>query len=127
MGACSTRMFTSRYLVRRSEFSSNTAGEDGGVMFVGRVTSQVSIEDCSFSFNNALVRGGVAALIGTTMTLQLNGTSIFNNTAQFGGVISSCNSGVTGWEMNYSLVEIQCTPSVLCMTDTLSTIKYQLQ
>ena len=94
-GVLYTYVHPSRYLVRRSEFSSNTAGEDGGVMFVGRVNSQVSIEECSFSFNDALVRGGVVALIGTSMTLELDGTSIFNNTAQFGGVISSCNSEVT--------------------------------
>ena len=94
-GVFYTYVHPSLYLIRRSEFSSNTAREDGGVMFVGRVTSQVSIEECSFSFNDALVRGGVAALIGTSMTLELNWTSIFNNTAQFGGIISSCNSEVT--------------------------------
>ena len=90
-GVFYTYIHPSRYFVRRSEFSSNLAGEDGGVMFVGRVNSQVSIEE----FNNALVRGGVAALIGTSMTLELNGTSAFNNTAKFGGIISSCNSEVS--------------------------------
>ncbi len=93
-GVFYTYVHLSHYDIRRSEFSYNSAGDDGGVMFIGRVNSRVNISECVFSFNNASDRGGVAALIGSSMFLELNKTSIFNNTAEYGGVISACNSVV---------------------------------
>ncbi len=93
-GVFHTYVHLSHYDIRRSEFSYNSAGDDGGVMFIGRVNSRVNISECVFSFNNASDRGGVAALIGSSMFLELNKTSIFNNTAEYGGVISACNSVV---------------------------------
>ncbi len=91
-GVFYTYVHLSHYNIRRSEFSYNSAGDDGGVMFIGRVNSRVNISECVFSFNIASGRGGVAALIGSTMYLQLN--NIFNNTAEYGGIISACNSVV---------------------------------
>ncbi len=97
-GVFYTYVHLSHYDIRRSEFSYNSAGDDGGVMFIGRVNSRVNsrvnISECVFSFNNASDRGGVAALIGSSMFLELNKTSIFNNTAEYGGVISACNGVV---------------------------------
>ena len=37
----------------------------------------------------------MVAIIASSMLMEINGTNIFNNTAQFGGVISACNSQVT--------------------------------
>ncbi len=91
-GVFYTYVHLSNYDIRRSEFSYNSAGDDGGVMFIGRVNSRVNISECVFSFNIASGRRGVAALIGSTMYLQLN--NIFNNTAEYGGIISACNSVV---------------------------------
>ena len=34
-------------------------------------------------------------MIASSMLMEINRTNIFNNTAQFGGVISACNSQVT--------------------------------
>ncbi len=61
-------------------------------MFIGRVNSRVNISECVFSFNDASGRGGVAALIGSSLFLIK--TNIFNNTAEYGDTISACNSVV---------------------------------
>ena len=37
----------------------------------------------------------MVAIIASSMFMEINRTNIFNNTAQFGGVISACNSQVT--------------------------------
>ena len=46
-------------------------------------------------FNNAGDRGGVVAIIARSMLMEINRTNIFNTSAQFGRVISACNSQVT--------------------------------
>ena len=79
----------------RSQFSLNSAGDDGGVLFIGRVNSRVNMDKSIFSLNNASDRGGVVAIIGSSMYMEINRTNIFNNTASFGGIISACNSEVT--------------------------------
>ena len=93
-GVFYTYLHPSAYQVRRSEFSYNSAGEDGGVLYIGRVNSRVTISQCVFTYNEAHDRGGVAALIGSSLYLDVNRTHIFNNTARLGGIISACNSEV---------------------------------
>ena len=55
----------------------------------------VSIDETIFDFNSAGDRGGVVAIIASSILTEINRTNIFNNTAQFGEVISACNSQVT--------------------------------
>ena len=90
-----TYIHASDYIIRRSRFSENMAGDDGGVMLIGRLNCDVSIDETIFDFNSAGDRGGVVAIIASSMFMEINRTNIFNNTAQFGGVISACNSQVT--------------------------------
>ena len=93
-GVFYTYLHPSGYEVRRSEFSYNSAGEDGGVLYIGRVNSRVTVSQCVFTYNEASDRGGVAALIGSSLYIDVNRTHIFNNTARLGGIISACNSEV---------------------------------
>ena len=94
-GVFYTYVHASDYIIRRSQFSENTAGDDGGVMLIGRLNSFVSIDESIFDFNNAVDRGGVIALIASSIFMEINRTNIFNNTAEYGGVMSACNSQVT--------------------------------
>ena len=66
-----------------------------GSLFIGRPNSSVSIDETIFDFNSAADRGGVIALIASSIFMEINRTNIFNNTAEFGGVMSACNSQVT--------------------------------
>ena len=93
-GVFYTYLHPSAYEVRRSEFSYNSAGEDGGVLYIGLVKSRVTISQCVFTYNEASDRGGMAALIGSSLYVDVNRTHIFNNTARLGGIISACNSEV---------------------------------
>ena len=95
-GVFYTYVHASNYNIRRCLFSHNSAGADGGVIFIGRVNSQVKINESIFSFNDASDRGGVAAIIGSS--IYMDRTNVLNNTAEFGGVISACNSEVTALE-----------------------------
>ena len=70
------------------------AGDDGGVILIGRLNCYVSIDETIFDFNSAGNMGGVVSMIASSMLIEINRTNIFNNTAQFGGVISACNSQV---------------------------------
>ena len=94
-GVFYTYIHASDYIIRRSQFSENIAGDDGGVMLIGRLNCYVSIDETIFDFNSAGDRGGVVAIIASSILMEINRTNIFNNTAQFGGVISACNSLVT--------------------------------
>ena len=93
-GVFYTYLHPSAYEVRRSEFSHNSAGEDGGVLYIGRVNSRVTISQCVFTYNEASDRGGVAALIGSSLYIDVNRSHIFNNTARLGVIINACNSEV---------------------------------
>ena len=94
-GVFYTYVHASDYIIRRSQFSENSAGDDGGVMFIGRLNSFVSIDESIFDFNSAIDRGGIIALIASSIFMVINRTNIFNNTAEYGGVMSACNSQVT--------------------------------
>ena len=64
------------------------------MLYIGRVNSRVTISQCVFTYNEASDRGGVAALIGSSLYINVNRTHILNNTARLGGIISACNSEV---------------------------------
>ena len=64
------------------------------MLYIGRVNSRVTISQCVFTYNETSDRGGVAALIGSSLYIHVNRTHIFNNTARLGGIISACNSEV---------------------------------
>ena len=81
-GVFYTYVHASDYIIRRSQFSENMAGDDGGVMLIGRLNCYVST---IFDFNSAGDRGRVVAIIASSMLMEINRTNIFNNTAQFGG------------------------------------------
>ena len=92
-GVLHTYFYPTRYTILDSSFINNQAGGDGGVMYVGRAGSYVTVSQSTFGFNNATNRGGVIAIVGST--LEVNGASIFENTAELGEVVSACNSNVT--------------------------------
>ena len=92
-GVFYTYIHASNYISRRSQFSENMAGDNGGVMLIGRLNCYVSIDETIFDFNSAGGRGGVILMIASS--LYISRTNIFNNTAQFREVISACNSQVT--------------------------------
>ena len=94
-GVFYTYIHASDYIIRRSQFSENTARHDGGVILIGRLNCYVSIDETIFDFNSAGNRGGVISMVASSLYMVINRTNIFNNTAQFGGVISACNSEVT--------------------------------
>ena len=94
-GVFYTHTHASDYIIRRSQFSENTAGHDGGVILVGRLNCYVSIDETIFDFNSAGNRGGVISMVASSLYMEISRINIFNNTAQFGGVISACNSEVT--------------------------------
>ena len=52
-GVFYTYIRTSDYIIRRSQFSENMAGNDGGVMLIGQLNCYVSIDETIFDFNNA--------------------------------------------------------------------------
>ena len=64
------------------------------MLYIGRVNSRVTISQCVFTYNEASDRGGMAALIGSSLHIDVNRAHIFNNTARLGGIISACNSEV---------------------------------
>lgn len=94
-GVFYTGIHVSDYVIMRSRFIENTAGNDGGVMLIGRPYCYVSIDETIFESNSARDRGGVASVLSSSVVLGISGIYIFNNVAQFGGVISACNSHVT--------------------------------
>ena len=92
-GVLHTYFYPTRYTIFYSSFTNNQAGSSGGVMHVGRAGSHVTVSQSTFGFNMASYRGGIIAIIGST--LEVNGTSIFENTAELGEVVSACISNVT--------------------------------
>lgn len=91
-GVFYTNLYPITYSISQSSFINNQAGGDGGVMYVGVADSQLTILSSVFTFNHASQRGGVIAIIGST--LVLDGSSVSENTAQLGAVVSACNSTV---------------------------------
>ena len=92
-GVFYTYIHASDYTIRGSQFSENMAGDNGGVMLIGQLNCYVRTctDETIFDFNS---RGGVVSMIASALFMETSRTNIFNNTAQFGGVISACNSQV---------------------------------
>ena len=97
-GVLHTYFYPTTYSIIDSFFINNRAGGDGGAMYVGRAGSHVITSQGIFGFNMARNRGGVIAIIGST--LEMNRASIFGNTAELGEVVSACNSNVTVFNLD---------------------------
>ena len=91
-GAFHTLVYPSTYSVSLTTFTNNMAGGSGGAIYVGTANSQVIIDQSTFSFNKAPSRGGAISVAGNT--LKLTQSSIYSNTAKYGGVASACKSSV---------------------------------
>ena len=92
-GVFFTYVHTSNYDITRSLFSHCSAGNDGGVLYLGRKLGQIFIDETTFAFNSATDRGGVISIVNCS--LEISQANVFNNTANYGAVISACNSNVT--------------------------------
>ena len=93
-GVMFTELHQIQLVIKLSSFNNNRAQNgDGGVIYVGRAYSRVSISESSFGLNSATLRGGVIVIYGGVM--DINTTKFHDNTAIFGGGIgSACNSEV---------------------------------
>lgn len=90
-GVTYTEQHRIQFNINLSLFIKNKAQSgDGGVIYVGRAQSQVSISESRFGFNSATDRGGVMVIYGGL--LEVNSTDFQNNTAVGGGIGSACNS-----------------------------------
>ena len=81
-------------LVNNNSFTSNQAGTDGGMIYVGGGSSQVRISDGSmFGYNNTTGRGGVISI--NESILEISNTTIFSdNIAGIGDDIIACNCDI---------------------------------
>ena len=50
------------------------AGDDGGVVFVGRADSEVRIHNGLFTDNNAIDQGGITAIVASKVTINKTNT-----------------------------------------------------
>ena len=100
-GVMYTRVISAEYSISHSVFSYNSAGQSGGVMYLNREGSQATVTESIISYNRAANRGGAFNVIGSS--LNINGSNIYNNTADIGSVISACNSVVQVQELNSSI------------------------
>ena len=100
-GVISTNVFFRREMSRvvlslnHSIFTNNRAGSSGGVLHTGRNggSSEVTIDNCNFTSNQAADRGGVIAVTGSTLGIER--TVFSDNRATFGDTIRACSSEVT--------------------------------
>ena len=81
-------------LVNNSSFTSNQAGTDGGMIYVGGGSSQVRISDGSmFGYNNTTGRGGVISI--NESRLEISNTTVFSdNIAAIGDDIIACDCDI---------------------------------
>ena len=90
-GVTYTEQHRVQFNINLSLFTRNRVqGGDGGVVYVGRAHSQVTISECRFGFNSATDRGGVMVIYGGL--LEVNSTDFHNNSAAGGGIGSACNT-----------------------------------
>ena len=87
-----TKLSPNTFTIHRSTFLDNRAGDDGGVMYMGRGGSHVDVNESSFSLNHATDRGGVFVTLGST--LNIAESSFNDNTATRGDVINACISEI---------------------------------
>ena len=91
-GALISYIHPSNYTITHSSFTHNQAGDDGGAVFIGQRGSYVRVERCTFSINHATDRGGAITIFGST--IEIRETNMYDNSADLGEAISSCNSNV---------------------------------
>ena len=91
-GALITHAHPSNYSITHSSFNHNQAGDDEGAVFIGRRGSFVRVERCNFTNNHAADKGGVITIFGSAA--EIIETNMYDNTADLGETIISCNSTV---------------------------------
>ena len=131
-GVLHTYFYPTTFTIIDSSFINNQAGGDGGVIFVGRAGSHVTISQSVYGFNVANNRGGVIAIVGST--LEVSNTTIFENTAELGEVVSACHSNVTIFNLDllasqdptYSFCSLynQSLTTVTSSNETIAEIDY---
>ena len=93
-GVMSTNMYPTSYTITHSYFAHNEADNSGGVMYIGTKGSDVRIlNETVLGYNHAGKKGGAISIVGST--LVISDTSIYNNSAHLGRIISACNSDIT--------------------------------
>ena len=93
-GVINTNMYPTSYTITHSYFAHNEADDSGGVMYIGTKGSAVRIlNETVLGYNHAGKKGGTISIVGST--LVISDTSIYNNSAHLGRIISTCNSDVT--------------------------------
>ena len=84
----------STFEVTDSYFLSNQAlMGDGGVFHLHSEGSKIDVDESNFSHNRAGHYGGLFSVDGTS--LNVNDTTVFNNTATKGNTVSTCNGNIT--------------------------------
>ena len=79
-----TYYYPTIYSIYGSNFSQNTAGDVGGVLFVGRAGSEVRLHNSIFTDNSAVHQGGIIAIVAGSVTV--NRTNLRGNSADLGGI-----------------------------------------
>ena len=105
----SSTSFQNPSTISRSSFIQNTAGRDGGVLFIESAGEQLNISQSTFSDNNATSNGGVIYV--SESTVHISETNILNNTAGLGDAIRACYSVITfpGSQFTVSTDSSNCT------------------
>ena len=92
-GVMHTNMYPTSYTITHTYFAHNEADNNGGVIYIGTKGSDIRIlNETVFGYNHAGKKGGIVSIVGST--LVINDTSIYNNSAHLGRIISACNSDV---------------------------------
>ena len=78
--------------ISQSTFSRNSAGDNGGVMFIDGTGNSINAIMSTFSYNGALNRGGV--FLTSLSELEITETNFYNNTANLGNSIYACGGTV---------------------------------
>ena len=89
----SSTTFLNPSTIYQCSFIQNTAGSNGGVLFMHNTGSLLNISHSRFSNNNATSSGG--AIYVSESAIRITETNIFNNSADLGDAIQACGSDVT--------------------------------
>ena len=120
-GVMNTNMYPTRYTITHSYFAHNEADDSGGVMYIGTKGSDVRIlNETVLGYNHAGKKGGTISIVGST--LVISDTSIYNNSAHLGRIISACNSDVILQAYDKIVISRDPNTSFCTYFDEISTI-----
>ena len=101
-GVFYTQRYSTNFTISYTVIDQNFAGNAGGVFYVRRSNSYIRVIDSRFVCNSASNQSGVMDIRGVTLTMDMD-TVIANNTADIGEVISACVSQVTAYGLESRL------------------------